>query len=240
MNTLISVFQRTILPAVVVLTLFTTVAKAQSTSIWLEAECASVGSLWNKPTDANASNSRYVTIQSGNNSTASPPTNSAGFINFSFSVTTSGTFFLFARVLGQTPNDDSFWVRMDGGSWVMWNNWFTTSWAWKQFPNTFNLSAGSHPLTFAFREDGAWLDKINISTSSALPTGTGSAASNLCSGGSTLSVSPATVNIGSGHRKNRAVRFFRWAAIQNIKVIAISQEADQPEPVDDVLARTVG
>ena len=54
------------------------------------------------------------------------------------------------------------------GSWVMWNSWFTTSWAWKQFPNTFNLSAGSHTLTFAFREDGAWLDKINISTSSYL------------------------------------------------------------------------
>ena len=56
---------------------------------------------------------------------------------------------------------------MDGGAWVMWNNWWTTSWTWAQFPNTFNLSAGSHTLTFAFREDGARLDKINLSTSSA-------------------------------------------------------------------------
>ena len=89
MNTLVSVFQRRIVPAVVVLTLFAAVASAQSTSIWLEAECASVGSLWNKPADANASNSSYVVIQPGNNSASSAPTNSAGYINFAYSVSQS-------------------------------------------------------------------------------------------------------------------------------------------------------
>jgi endo-1,4-beta-xylanase len=151
-----------------------------STSVWLEAECASVGSLWNKVSDATASNGYYVTIQSGNNSTGSAPTNSAGYIDFPFSVSQSGTYYMFARLLGPTANDDSYWVRMDGGSWVMWNNWWTTSWTWVRFPNTFSLSAGSHTLTFAYREDGARLDKINLATSSALPTGTGSDASNLC------------------------------------------------------------
>jgi hypothetical protein len=77
----------------------------------------------------------------------------------------------------------------------MWNNWFTSAWAWKQFPNTFSLGAGSHTLTVAYREDGAGLDKVVLSTSSSLPAGTGPAASNLCSGGTTLSVSPPTVNI---------------------------------------------
>src|SRR5262249_60884558 len=56
-----------------------------------------------------------------------------------------------------------------------------TSWTWVQFPNTFNLSTGSHTLTFAFREDGAQLDKVNLPTSPTAPTGTGSTASNLCS-----------------------------------------------------------
>src|SRR5262249_10100970 len=181
MNTLVSAFRRTIVPAVVVLTLFTAVASAQSTSIWLEAECASVGSLWNKPADANASNSSYVVIQPGNNSTTSAPTNSAGYIDFSFSVSQSGTYRVFARVLTPTANDDSWWVRMDGGSWVTWNNIAATSWTWAQFPNTFSLSAGSHTLTFAYREDGAQLDKINITTSTTAPTGAGSTASNLCS-----------------------------------------------------------
>jgi hypothetical protein len=197
MNTLVSVFRRTIVPAVFVLTSFTAVASAQSTSIWLEAECASVGSLWNKPADANASNSSYVVIQPGNNSTSSAPTNSAGYIDFSFSVSQSGTYSVFARVLTPTANDDSWWVRMDGGSWIVWNNIAATSWTWAQFPNTFNLSAGSHTLTFAYREDGAQLDKINITTSTAAPTGAGSTASNLCSTGATLSVAPGTVNVAA-------------------------------------------
>src|SRR5262245_58910423 len=137
MNTLVSVFQRTIVPAVVILTLFTAVASAQSTSIWLEAECATVGSLWNKPDDANASNSSYVVIQPGNNSTSTAPTNSAGYINFSFSVSQSGTYRVFARVLCPTANDDSWWVRMDGGSWSMWNGIAATSWTWVQFTTTF-------------------------------------------------------------------------------------------------------
>src|SRR5215510_5109808 len=181
MNASVSVFLRTIVPAVIVLTLFAAVASAQSTSVWLEAECASVGSLWNKPADANASNSSYVVIQPGNNSTSSAPTNSAGYIDFSFSVSQSGTYRVFSRVLTPTANDDSWWVRMDSGSWVMWNGIAATSWAWAQFPNTFNLSAGSHTLTFAYREDGAQLDKINITTSTTAPTGAGSTASNLCS-----------------------------------------------------------
>lgn len=182
--------------AVALLTAFATCAHAQSASIWLEAECASAGSLWNSPTDPNASNTRYLTIQSGNNSIASAPTDSAGHVSFPLSISQAGSYSLFARVLGQTADDDSFWVRMDGGAWIMWNNWWTTSWTWRQFPNAFNLSAGNHTLTFAFREDGARLDKIDLTTSATPPTGTGSPATN-CSGGSMLSVSPSAVNLAA-------------------------------------------
>jgi len=183
-----------ILPALGFL-LFTSIATAQ-TSVWHEAECAQVGTLWNTASDSGASNSQYVTIQPGNNSTASAPTNSAGYINFPFSVGSGGTYRLFARVQGQTANDDSFWVRMDGGSWVMWNNWWNPAWVWVQFPNTFSLSSGNHTLTFAYREDGARLDKVNITTGTTLPSGTGSAATN-CSAGSSLSVSPNAVSVAA-------------------------------------------
>jgi (4-O-methyl)-D-glucuronate---lignin esterase len=186
--------QRMIFPALV-LSLFAATANAQ-TSIWLEAECAQAGSLWNRTTDTSASNSQYLVIQPGNNSTASAPTNTAGHINFPFTVSQAGTYRLFPRVLGPNANDDSFWIRMDGGTWVMWNNWWNPNWVWPPFPNTFNLTAGSHTLTFAYREDGARLDKVNLTTSTTAPTGTGSAASN-CSGGTTLSVSPATVNVAA-------------------------------------------
>jgi hypothetical protein len=185
-----------IIPAALVLTWLTAVAQGQSASIWLEAECASAGSSWNSQTDANASNTQYLTVQPGNNSTASAPIDPAGHVSFPLSISQAGTYFLFARVLGQTADDDSFWVRMDGGSWVMWNNWWTTAWTWRQLPNSFNLNAGNHTLTFAFREDGARLDKLDLSTSATLPTGIGSPASN-CSGGQMLSVSPMTVNVAA-------------------------------------------
>ena len=181
--------------ACVLLCAFFGVAHAQ-TSVWQEAECAQVGSLWNRVTDAAASNSQYVTIQAGNNSTANAPTNTAGHITFPFTVGTAGTYRLFARMQGPTANDDSFWVRMDGGTWVMWNNWWNPAWVWVQFPNTFNLGAGSHTLSVAYREDGARLDKINITTFATAPTGTGSAASN-CTTGTTLSVSPATLSLAA-------------------------------------------
>ena len=194
MNALVAGFRRMVAPALVV-SLLTVAAHAQ-TSVWNEAECASAGSLWSKPTDSTASNSQYVTIQAGQNSTANAPTNTAGFIDFPFTVGSSGTYRLFARMLGPTANDDSFWVRMDGGTWVMWNNWWNPAWVWVQFPNTFNVGAGSHVLTFAYREDGARLDKINITTSATAPTGTGSPATN-CTTQTTLSVSPNAVSVAA-------------------------------------------
>jgi hypothetical protein len=196
MSALLSASQRTIFLSLAFLALFTATAHAQSTSVWLEAECGTVGSMWNKTTDAAASNSQYVTIQPGNNSTTTAPTSAAGQIAFPLSVSQAGTYRVFARVLGPTANDDSFWVSMDGGAWVFWNNWWNPNWIWAQFPNTFSLTAGNHTLTIAFREDGARLDKINVTTSTALPTGLGSAATN-CAVGTTLSVSPATVSVAA-------------------------------------------
>src|SRR5262245_6382589 len=193
MDSLVSSFRRRLLPALA-LALFSAAAGAQT--FWLEAECGTVGSLWNRTTDSTASNSQYVTIQPGNNSTASAPTNTAGYLNYAFNVTQAGTYRVFARVLGPTANDDSFWVRMDGGSWVMWNNWWNPNWVWAVTPNTYNLAAGAHTLTFAYREDGARLDKLNITTSTATPTGTGSPATN-CSTGTTLSVSPGAVSVAA-------------------------------------------
>src|SRR5688572_2877616 len=193
MDSFVSNFRRRLISALA-LTLFSAVAGAQA--FWLEAECGTVGSMWNRTTDSTASNSQYVIIQPGNNSTASAPTNTAGHLNYPFTVSQAGTYRVFARVLGPTANDDSFWIRMDGGSWVMWNNWWNPNWVWAPFPNTYNLGAGNHTLTVAYREDGARLDKLNITTSTATPSGTGSPATN-CPTGTTLSVSPGAVSVAA-------------------------------------------
>jgi endo-1,4-beta-xylanase len=150
-----------------------------NTHVWLEAECGTKGSLWNTVSSGTASNGSYVTIQSGNNSTGSAPTNTNGHINFPFSVSQSGNYVLWCRVIAPTGNDDSFWIRMDGGSWINWNNIApgSTSWTWDDV-QSFNLSSGNHTLTVAYREDGAQLDKLYLTNSGSTPSGTGSAASN--------------------------------------------------------------
>lgn len=180
MNRFCSAFRRTMLSSLALIA-FASAAHAQ-TSLWLEAECAQVGSTWNRVTDSAASNSQYVTIQPGNNSTASAPGSASGHVSFPINVTTAGTYRLNARMLGPSPNDDSFWVRMDSGSWIMWNNWWNTSWIWVQLPNTFNLGTGNHTLTIAYREDGTRLDKINLTTGTSLPGGMGSPSQQLLDG----------------------------------------------------------
>jgi Secretion system C-terminal sorting domain len=63
-----------------------------------------------------------------------------------------------------TANDDSYWIKIDNGSWLAWNNIATsTVWNWNFF-QSFNLAAGSHTLYVAYREDGTDMDKIYIGT----------------------------------------------------------------------------
>ena len=153
-----------------------------SSTVWLEAECGAVGSLWNTSSSSSASNGQYVTIQSGNNSTGSAPGNSNGHITYNFNIGSGGNYTLWARVIAPNANDDSFWVRMDGGGWTNWNGIApgTTSWTWDDVTN-YNLSSGNHTLTIAYREDGAQLDKLYLSGSGS-PSGSGGSSSN-CSGG---------------------------------------------------------
>lgn len=94
-------------------------------------------------------------------------------------LTNSGSYSVFARCNDPTANDDSFWIKMDNGSWTMLNGLGTSGWQWASF-GTFNLTAGSHTLTIGYREDGAKLDKISISDYPFAPTGMGQAAAILC------------------------------------------------------------
>ena len=131
--------------------------------VWLEAECGEVGSLWNIVTQAAASHSEYVTVQPGNNSTDGPPADASGWLTYNFNLTASGNYTLYFRVICPNANDDSYWLKMDDGSFVTWNNITgSSSWIWASFPSTYNLDAGNHTLTIGYREDGAHLDKIYI------------------------------------------------------------------------------
>ena len=139
----------------------------KDSGIWLEAECGIVGSLWNIETDINASNEKYLTVKSGNNSTGGAPADTKGLLTYTFEVEEGGIYNLYTRLICPSPNDDSFWIKMDNGQFVMWNGITANSWQWHNFTSSFSLSKGIHTLTIGYREDGAKLDKIWITNVNA-------------------------------------------------------------------------
>ena len=154
------------------------VGSGDSDDVWLEAECGTVGSLWETAFDSNASNGEYLTIQSGNNSTGSAPGDTSGHITCGFNAVESGTYTVWGRVLTPTADDNAFWVKMDSESWLSWDDITpATTWTWVDI-DTFTLTEGSHTFIVAYNKDGAQLDKLFITRSDIIPSGKGGAAGN--------------------------------------------------------------
>ncbi len=140
--------------------------------IYKEAECARVGSRWVYVTDTTASNGKYVVVRNGLNSTASAPTGDSSFVVFTFNIDSVANYNIRARVNCPTGDDDSYWIKIDNGTFTTVNNLTTSGWQWVPLASA-NLAVGAHTFTMAYREDGAKLDKLIISTSNAPIPGIG-------------------------------------------------------------------
>lgn len=161
-------------------------------NIWLEAECGVVGSEWNVSSDAGASNGSFVTVKPGTESLGSASANSKDHIVFAFNIAEPGTYTLWGRARVPSADDDSFWIKMDNGSWTMWNNITgSASWQWDDVHDanngntvvSYSLTQGSHTLTVCYREDGAGLDKLYLTNTGNIPSGTGGDAENCLQSG---------------------------------------------------------
>lgn len=151
-------------------------------NFFLEAECGFPGGNWDRGSDVEASNGDFLTISPGLNSIAAPPTGADDLVRFTVTVTSAGLYRLLARVYSANGADDSFWVRIDGGTWYNWNDWNTAS-TWQWLPITdndngntlvkFSLTAGVHTIDFGYREDGARLDKLHLTINGTTPVGEG-------------------------------------------------------------------
>ncbi|MDF1694812.1 MAG: Ig-like domain-containing protein [Saprospiraceae bacterium] len=156
---------------------------------WLESECEDVGANWNVVVDSTASRYNYATINPGFNSLSTPPSGVDDRIRFNVTITNPGNYNIFGRVFAPGSNDDSFWVRANGGTWYKWNSlssFASGGWTWGQVYDsdngstvvTFPLVAGANTIDFAYREDGTRLDKIKVGLSDEMPTGEGGISQN--------------------------------------------------------------
>ena len=129
--------------------------------------------------NARVSGKSYVTVNPEIESVSAAPLSSKDHIVIPFTIENEGTHYLYGRLDCPTADDDSYWLKIDDGSFIMVNGLTTSGWEWLRMTST-TLTAGEHVLTIAYRENGANLDKISVSTSSIAPTGLGEEAENSC------------------------------------------------------------
>ncbi len=111
---------------------------------------------------------RYVAVVAGNNSKTAPP--ATGTVTATFTVPATANCRIWGRVIAPTTGDDSFWVRVDGGPWILWNNIpLGGAWHWAPVrdtsgtPVTVSLASGvNHTVVVAYREDGTRLDRMLV------------------------------------------------------------------------------
>ncbi|UCC96688.1 MAG: hypothetical protein JSW66_12675, partial [Phycisphaerales bacterium] len=129
-----------------------------------------------------ASGGKYITVEPGNNSTSGPNIPD-GMAAWTFTVE-GGTYMIEARLttLADDDGDDSCWFRIQGAEinraihssgWIRHNDARPRGGPWgldevhssEDGGQTvyFTLAPGTHTLEWAYREDGLFLDAIQIS-----------------------------------------------------------------------------
>lgn len=152
--------------------------------LYFEPECETIGAHWNIIEEEEASGGKYATVISHMESVATPPSESGAQIVIPFLAEKDSACYIFGRLNCPSADDDSYWVKLDDGPFVMCNGLATRGWEWILLTRQW-LTAGEHTLTIAYRENGAGLDKLCITNDANAPTGMGEAAQKRCGPGPT-------------------------------------------------------
>jgi lysophospholipase L1-like esterase len=147
--------------------------------LWIEPECASVGDNWKLYRNFETSNEGYISADRGLNSLTDAPADAESLVNISFTVKNDTTYRIYGRVNCAGADDDSYWLKLDNGEFAISEGLTTNGWQWKELIN-YSLTTGEHSLTIAYREDGAYLDKLCITNDTAAPSGIGRTADVMC------------------------------------------------------------
>jgi len=148
---------------------------------WLEAECAQVGDNWTTEPLTGASAGEVVFLPQGGSSSVPPADIAANRVRFLIDDVEAGSYHLFARVRGDGSRFDSFWVRVNDGSWKrwFWRSIDPSGLVWEEvFDATIQLGSGLNEVDFAFREKLTYLDKIHLNQTGIIPANLGVVATN--------------------------------------------------------------
>ncbi len=167
----------------------------QAVSLWIEAEEGDIYSPMAMDNNAQASGDLAIWTPEGAG-IYKTYSSDAGRAVYSFDIPADGSYVVWGRVIANDSASDSFYVTVDGQTPMVWHTMQggVDTWIWdvvteRDFsaafdttsPNVYQLSAGTHTIEFAQREDGAKLDRILITNDPGyVPEGQGpTAQSNL-------------------------------------------------------------
>jgi hypothetical protein len=165
-----------ITPAVTPTPEVTVTPTPSGTAVWIEAESMALTNPMVQASDAAAAGGAYIWVPQGNGDQMDS-SGTQGTATYTVDVPASGVYTLWARVSSPTAGDDSFWILMDASSPRHWDFASNANWHW-EMGSSYTLSAGTHTIVLKWREDGTKLDKLLLTTDTALtPSGTGGTAS---------------------------------------------------------------
>ena len=142
--------------------------------IWLEAEDGSIEKPFRVETDEQASGGAYIVARAVDGRHEPPD---AGYASYTFEAE-RGEYIVYGRVYAPGWSSNSFWVRVDGGTWHEWDGIDSgRGWGWAPVwdsrsddsPARFDLDRGTHRLQVAFRDDDTKLDKLLVTALDTTP-----------------------------------------------------------------------
>ncbi len=128
-----------------------------------EAEDENPGADWEIVGDDEASAGSYITAKSSLNSPEGAPEGDDSALAISFTTTKDSKYYIYARLNCPSADDDSFWIQFDDQEFVAANGLQTNGWQWVKL-TAITPELGEHTLTIKYRENGALLDRIGITT----------------------------------------------------------------------------
>ncbi|MFK7924894.1 MAG: T9SS type A sorting domain-containing protein [Bacteroidia bacterium] len=92
-----------------------------SQDIWIEAECGDWNQQWSQVSETSPEILEAVKALPPNNIN-SPTSDPGRILSYQVEAPESGNYFAYARVKAIDPANNSIWMRVNGGSWVPWDN----------------------------------------------------------------------------------------------------------------------
>ena len=149
-------------------------------SVYLEAECGLIGEAWTVDSTGQASGTTYVIPLESTSGDGPPADFARNRVRFTVDNLREGDYRLHARINAPSSAADSYWVRINDGTWYNWRTGIVsgTGFTWNAYPQQEFFLSGTNTIDFAFREAGSQLDKILLTRSEFVPVGVGEAGLN--------------------------------------------------------------